>query len=342
MVHFTGRNRIMHMADTLISPAVGGVMWAVSAGLLARASRRVSADTRNENGLVPLMGVLGAFVFAAQMINFTIPGTGSSGHLSGALLLAMLLGPNAAFLAIASVLTVQALFFGDGGLLALGCNIFNMGFFACYVGWPLIAEPLARRGQPSATRVFIGALLGAVVSLQLGAFAVVLQTSASGIAALPFSTFALLMQPIHLAIGLVEGVVTALVALFVWRARPELLGLNVSRPAKLSLRTVVAVFAALAVFTGGLLSWYASENPDGLEWSMLNVSGKEELEGPNNSAHALAARVQGAVTLMPDYAFAEGSSASPTTGTSVAGLLGGGLTLLLAAGLAFVLRRRQG
>ena len=75
------------------------------------------------------MGVLGAFIFAAQMINFTIPATGSSGHLGGGLILTILLGPYAAFLTIASVLMVQALFFADGGLLALGCNIFNLGFF---------------------------------------------------------------------------------------------------------------------------------------------------------------------------------------------------------------------
>ena len=95
-------------------------MWAASAGLLGWCARRVrqTADAR----LVPMMGVLGAFIFAAQMINFSIPGTGSSGHLGGGMILAILLGPYAAFLVTASVLAVQALFFADGGLLALGCN----------------------------------------------------------------------------------------------------------------------------------------------------------------------------------------------------------------------------
>ena len=122
----------MHMADALVSPAVGGTMWAVTTGLIGFSSAKVNrlADDRT----IPFMGVLGAFVFAAQMINFAIPGTGSSGHLGGGLLLAILLGPWAALLTLASILTIQALFFADGGILALGCNIFNMGSFpAC---WP--------------------------------------------------------------------------------------------------------------------------------------------------------------------------------------------------------------
>ena len=98
------------------------------------------------------MGMLGAFVFAAQMINFSIPGTGSSGHLGGALLLAILLGPHAAFVVVASVLTVQALFFADGGLLALGANLFNLGVLPCYLAYPLVYRPLAgnhrRHGAP--------------------------------------------------------------------------------------------------------------------------------------------------------------------------------------------------
>jgi len=124
----------MHMADALISPAVGGVMLVATAGLTVYSARKLKEEIDDRK--IPLMGVLGALVFAAQMINFTIPGTGSSGHLGGAMLLAVLLGPYAAFLTMASILTIQALFFADGGLLALGCNIFNMGFFPCFVAFP--------------------------------------------------------------------------------------------------------------------------------------------------------------------------------------------------------------
>src|SRR5512137_2856977 len=131
----------MHMADALLSPAVGGAMWAVSGGTLAFCARKVRSEL--DESKVPLMGVLGAFLFAAQMINFTIPATGSSGHLGGGLLLTILLGPYAAFLVVASVLVVQALFFADGGLLALGCNIFNLGFLPAFVAYPLCYRPLA-------------------------------------------------------------------------------------------------------------------------------------------------------------------------------------------------------
>ena len=98
----------MHMADALLSPAVGGAMWLASAAALAVAARQLR--TRADDRLVPLMGVLGAFVFAAQMVNFAIPGTGSSGHLGGGLMLAVLLGPHAALIVIASVLTVCLLY----------------------------------------------------------------------------------------------------------------------------------------------------------------------------------------------------------------------------------------
>src|SRR5512144_1420723 len=137
----------MHMADALISPAVGGTMWAAAAGLTVYSARKLKEGL--DDSKVPLMGVLGAFVFAAQMINFTIPGTGSSGHLSGGLLLAILLGPPAALITIASILMVQALFFADGGVLALGCNIVNMGLFPCFIVYTLLYRPLVGRKPTS-------------------------------------------------------------------------------------------------------------------------------------------------------------------------------------------------
>jgi cobalt/nickel transport system permease protein len=114
-------------------------MWVATAGVAAYSIKKIKDDMDERK--IPLMGVMGAFVFAAQMINFAIPATGSSGHLGGGLMLAILLGPYAGFLTMASILTIQALFFADGGLLALGCNIFNLGFFTCFVAYPLIYKP---------------------------------------------------------------------------------------------------------------------------------------------------------------------------------------------------------
>lgn len=335
----------MHMADALLSPAVGGTMWA------ATAATTVYCSTRTRQGLddqkVPLMGVLAAFVFAAQMINFTIPGTGSSGHLGGGLLLAILMGPYAAFLAIASVLTVQAFFFADGGLLALGCNIFNLGVFPCFIAYPLIYRNIVG-SHPSAGRLLAGCLIAAVVGLQLGAFGVVMETTLSGISELPFSSFVLMMQPIHLAIGIVEGLVTAGVVSFIWQTRPEILEKAATdQPiGPLPIKPLLIGLAAVTLFTGGILSWYASEHPDGLEWSMFKVSGQQELETPEGIHHTLEG-MQEKTALLPDYGFKSSSAEkeqeaanSGRRGTSVAGLVGGLLVLLLGLLIGLALKKR--
>jgi len=339
----------MHMADALISPAVGGTLWAVSGGLLAWCGRRIRTAARDD--LVPLMGVLGAFVFAAQMINFSIPGTGSSGHLGGGLILTALLGPHAAFLVMASVLTVQALFFADGGLLALGCNMFNLGFFPAFIAYPLVYRPIAR-GAYGGARAWAAAVVAAVAGLQLGALGVVLQTVASGISELPFSAFAGMMLPIHLAIGVVEGLATAAVVAFVARARPEALP---AAPAAEGRRSVLVGLAAAALILGGAASWFASTHPDGLEWAMSRVSGKEELDAPAAGIHERLAQVQEKTAFLPDYGFktaeAETVPAEPAAaeseawpavnaGTSVAGLAGGLLVMGLAALAGRALRLR--
>jgi len=186
----------MHMADALLSPAVGAGFWAGTLGAIAYCSKKLKENM--DEKLIPLMGVLGAFIFAVQMINFTIPATGSSGHLGGGMILTIILGPYAAFLVMASILTVQALFFADGGLLALGCNIWNLGIYPCFIAYPLIYKPLTRTNKSNG-RILFAVLLSAVIGLQLGAFSVVIQTLLSGKSELPFGTFLLLMQPVHLS-----------------------------------------------------------------------------------------------------------------------------------------------
>lgn len=341
----------MHMADALISPVVGGTMWAVTAGLIAYCSRKVRQTL--DDRIVPLMGVLGAFIFAAQMINFSIPGTGSSGHMGGGMILAILLGPYAGFLVMASILTVQAFFFGDGGLLALGCNIFNLGFFPCFVAYTLIYKNIAGQNL-TRKRIMLASLIAAVLSLQLGAFGVVLETLFSGISELPFKTFVLLMQPIHLAIGFVEGIVTAGVVTFVWKARPEIMTLLGRRESVgvINLNKVLIGLLILTGVTGGVLSWFASTHPDGLEWAMFKTSGKEELDS-HSIVHASLAGVQERTAFLPDYGFKKsGSEAYPEgalksswpavdAGTTVSGLVGGVLTLSVVFTIGFVLRRRK-
>ena len=211
----------MHMSDALLSPVVGGAMYAVSAVSIAYAVQKVKKDELGEKNL-PMMAVAGAFTFAAQMINFTIPGTGSSGHIGGGILLVGLLGGTPAVVTLTVVLLIQCLFFADGGLLALGANIFNMGVIPCLFVCPLIFRPILRKGVTH-KRIMIASVVSCVVGLQLGAFCVVLQTLTSGVTELPFHTFVLLMQPIHLAIGFVEGIITAGILNFVYQMRPEIL-----------------------------------------------------------------------------------------------------------------------
>lgn len=320
------------MADALVSAAVGGGFWALSGGALAGCSRRLRRE--GDEGRVPLMGVLGAFVFAVQMVNFAIPGTGSSGHLVGTLLLSVLLGPPAAVLVMGSVLLVQALFFADGGLLAFGCNLFNMGVLPAFVAYPLVYRPLARRGHPA-----VAALLGAVVALQLGALAVALETVLSGLTGLPFRAFLLAMFPIHLPIGLVEGVATALLLRFVWRARPEL---AVVRPEPVG-RPLLALVLGAAVLTAGVLSWAASSRPDGLEWSVARVA-PTGMDTPDGTLHRFAAGLQRRTSVLPEYALPGTESAGTRVqrgGTSLSGLLGGAATLGLVAGAGWLITRRR-
>ena len=301
------------MADALVSPAVGGAMWAASGAAIAVSARQVTQSRRDD--LVPLMGVMGAFVFAAQMINFAIPGTGSSGHLGGGLLLALLLGPWAAVLVMASVLVVQAFFFADGGLLALGCNIFNLGVLPAFVAAPLVHRALAG-DRPGSVRDRASILAAAVVALQTGALGVVFETRASGLSSLPLRPFCAVMLPIHAVIGVFEGLATVAALAFLAQARP---GALPTRPAPGRLagsRRLLAGVALATIVLGVVVSRLASTLPDGLEWSLART------------APGLAAPAGMATPVI------EG-------GTPSAGLVGG-LLVLAVAGLVGLVARAGG
>jgi cobalt/nickel transport system permease protein len=342
----------MHMADALISPAVAGVMWAVSAGAVGCCSLKLGRD--GDDRKAPLMGVLGAFLFAAQMINFSIPATGSSGHLVGGLLLAILLGPCAAFITIASVLVVQALFFADGGLLALGCNIFNMGFVPAFLVFPFFYRKLIGTA-PTGLRMSAVTVTSALIALQLGALAVVFETVCSGVSVLPFFAFALLMQPIHLAIGVVEGVVTVAILSFLRKARPEIVpwpiagGAMAGRPGS----KVLSVVLVCSLITAGVLSVFASKNPDGLQWSIARITGETELKAPGVGVHAALAEMQKRSAWFSGYAVGKsaaigagagagaGREKRMEAGTGVAGMVGTILTLLFAFFAGVLLKKKK-
>lgn len=329
----------MHMADALVAPVVAGVMYAASGSAAGFSIHKVRLE--NDAKKIPVMGVMGAFVFTAQMINFTIPGTGSSGHLCGGLLLSAILGPYAGFLSMIGVLLIQCLLFADGGLLALGCNVWNMAFYGCFVGALLIWRPMMRNGA-SKRKITAASIVGCVLTLQLGAFSVCLETLASGVTELPFLTFITVMQPIHLAIGLVEGLITAAVLCFVYEARPQLLwGVGGTyKEARFTTKKTIGIVAIAAAAVGGLLSLFASGLPDGLEWSMEQVAGTSELTS-SGGIYAIAETIQNFTALLPDYAFRSSGTAA---GTSFSGLIGAAVVcgvLVLACILMRTLRRRE-
>ena len=329
----------MHMADALVTPAVGATMYGLSAAVASTSVYQINKEDYTKK--IPVMGAMGAFVFAAQMINFTIPGTGSSGHLCGSMMLTALLGPYAGFLTMISVLLIQALMFADGGILALGCNVWNMAFYGCFIGAFLLWNPVMKKGFSRAKIVAVS-IIGSMLTLQLGAFSVTLETLLSGITKLPFSVFVMTMQPIHLAIGFVEGLITAAVLIFIYEARPELLygyeeSENKEVNNKMTLKAVIISLAVVTVFIGGALSLFASSNPDGLEWSMERVAGTSELESAY-SVHETAAAIQETTSLLPDYSFANSES---SLGTSVSGVAGSMMVVVLSVGVALIITKSR-
>lgn len=326
----------MHMADALVAPAVAGTMYVCSAAAMTYSIKKVHLETDTKK--IPVMGVMGAFVFAAQMINFTIPGTGSSGHLCGGMMLSAILGPYAGFLTMVGVLLVQCLLFADGGLLALGANVWNMAFYGCFIGGLVLWKMIMRNGM-SKKKITAASIIGCILTLQLGAFSVTLETLASGITELPFAVFVGTMQPIHLAIGLVEGMITAAVLCFIYDARPELLWMHQeTEEGRLSYKGTVGALACATAVIGGLLSLAASSNPDGLEWSMERVAGTAELP-VSGAVQQAAQRIQEFTALLPDYALKGSDSAA---GTSISGIVG---ALIVAAlcilACAFVRKRKK-
>lgn len=325
----------MHMADALVAPAVAATMYLCSGAAGGYSVKRVRLE--DDAKKIPVMGVMGAFVFATQMINFTIPGTGSSGHLCGGMLLSALLGPYAGFLTMIGVLLIQCLLFADGGLLALGCNVWNMAFYGCFIGALLIWRPMMKHGA-SKKKIIAASILGCVLTLQLGAFSVTLETLASGITELPFFVFVATMQPIHLAIGLVEGLITAAVLCFIYEARPELLwGIKQSESisgGRMPFKTTIIVLAAAAAVIGGFVSLFASAFPDGLEWSMEKVAGTAELEA-SGRVYDIVAGIQEKTALLPDYAFKGSESA---VGTSFSGIVGAVVVVVICVGACYLFK----
>jgi cobalt/nickel transport system permease protein len=207
----------MHIPDGFVTAGTSVATWAASAGGLSYAVRRVNRELGERQ--VPLMGVTAAFIFAAQMMNFTVVG-GTSGHLLGGALAAILLGPWAGMLVLTSVLVVQALLFQDGGLLALGANVFNMAIVGVLVGW-VIYEGLRRVLSNRTWATVVSGFVAAWLSVEIASLMAAAELAISG--TLAWNVAIPAMGSVHALIGIGEGLITMAVLAFLQATRPDLL-----------------------------------------------------------------------------------------------------------------------
>jgi cobalt/nickel transport system permease protein len=300
----------MHIPDGFLTTLVSVVFWVVSAIALAYALRRVGKDLGERQ--VPLMGVLAAAIFAGQMLNFSITG-GTSGHLLGAALATILLGPWAAVIVLTSVVSIQALIFQDGGLLALGANIFNMAVIGVAVSYFIYTciQKLAR-GKPWG--VFVGGAVAAWLSIVIASLAAAMELALSGTTPANISIPA--MGGIHMLIGIGEGLITTGALAFLYTTRRDLLSTGETAQKGAVAVWVFGLGIALAL---AVLSPLASARPDGLEW----VAGQK--------GFLLAARAP-FYKIIPDYVFPGVNNKA--LATIIAGILGTLLVFGVALGVA--------
>lgn len=249
----------MHIPDGFLSIVISIICWVITVAILGVAVSRTNKSLGEKQ--VPLMGVMAAFIFAAQMLNFPVAG-GTSGHLLGGALAAITLGPWAGMLVMTAVIAVQGLLFQDGGLVVMGANILNMGLLTAAVGYGLYRSVLGR----SLKTKLVVAGVAAWVSVMTGALATALQLWLSGTARVDIVIPAML--GVHALIGLGEALITVAALSFIFRTRPDLLGEG-SDSAQGGRGWVVAgVLIALVVV---LLSPLASADPDGLNRVAMNL-----------------------------------------------------------------------
>ena len=243
----------LHIPDGFLNILISTLCWLATIVILGMAISRTNKSLGERQ--VPLMGVMAAFIFAAQMINFPVAG-GTSGHLLGGALAAITLGPWAGMLAMTAVVVVQGLLFQDGGLLVMGANILNMGLLTATVGYGLYRSVLGR----STTVKLAVAGAAAWLSVMAAALATTLQLWLSGTTNLVVAVPA--MMGVHALIGLGEALITVAALSFILRTRPDLLG-ETSASSQGGRGWIAAgVLMTAAVL---LLSPFASANPDGLE-----------------------------------------------------------------------------
>ena len=300
----------MHIPDGFLSVLLSIVLWVISVVLIGIALRK-TGQTIGERQ-VPLMVVLAAAIFAGQMLNFSVTG-GTSGHLLGAAIAAILLGPWPAVLVMTSVVAVQALLFQDGGILALGANLFNMAIIGPFVAYALFTL-LMKLFKKQTWGLFVAGFVAAWSSIFIASLACALQLALSGTS--PANIAVPAMGAIHALIGIGEGLITIGALAFIFAARKDLLKADANKPAR---NIGVVVGGLLLSLVLVVLSPLASSHPDGLEW----VAEKHGFIEASREAF---------YNIVPDYSMP--GISNPALATIVAGILGAVIVFGVAYGIA--------
>lgn len=305
----------MHIPDGFLSVAVSIVLWVATAISVGFALRRVGKDMDERKA--PLMGVLAAAIFAGQMLNFPVAG-GTSGHLMGAALAVILLGPWAAVLVMTTVVAVQALIFQDGGLAALGANIFNMGVVGVAVSYT-VYRTIYRLSGGKRWGVFAGGFAAAWLSIEVTALGVGLQLAFSGSS--PANVAIPAMGAIHALIGIGEGLITLGGLGFIYASRRDLIEKGASQAKMGRLVWAAGLLIALALAIAAPL---ASSHPDGLEWVAAQNGFLTRANGPTYQ-------------IIPDYVFP--GISNEVLATIAAGIVG--VLIVFGVALAIAITRRR-
>jgi len=320
----------MHAPDGFLGVGVAvatGIISLIVIGFALRQSKKQLSDK-----LIPLAGITAAFIFAAQMFNFPVA-AGTTGHLLGGALAAILLGPSVGVIAVTIVVVVQAFIFADGGITALGYNVLNMAIVPAYGGYAVFR--IFRRMLPTSAGGVIGATGSAAwASVVMASVAFSIQWLFGATAPVSFDDVFAAMVGVHALIGIGEGIISALAVGAVLASRPDLVygAADLERSqlddSKVGMRTFVVGGVLVALVFSAVISQFAVDNPDGLERVAEDTGFIESSED-----HSLAD------SIFADYA-TDGVS-NETLSLAIAGIVGTAVTLLVAAGIFMGLRQQR-
>lgn len=299
----------MHIPDGFLSIFVSIIFWIISLIIISIALKKSKFELAEKQ--IPLMGVLAAAIFAGQMLNFTVIG-GTSGHLLGAALATILLGPWSAIVVMTAVVSIQALIFQDGGLIVLGANIFNMAIIGVLVSNSIYVITKKIFGNKK-WGITLSSFLAAWGSIFVASLACAIQLVISGTS--PANIVIPAMAGIHALIGIGEGLITAGAIVFINTTRNDLLNVSSLDPSK---NKGVLVGGFLIAITLAVLSPLASSHPDGLEWVAEETG-------------FLSFAREAFFEVIPDYTFP--GIHDPSIATIVAGIIGVVIVFLVVGGL---------